>query len=88
MSYRLSYLGEAAAVTPPPDPTSQALAILAISAEPCLPIAFGIAGGMYVGKGKSAVAPIVGGLIGTLISVLWLRSSVIAGSSSVSPRMA
>jgi hypothetical protein len=86
MSYRLSYLGEVA--VPPPDPTSQALQILAISAVPCLPIAFGVAGGMYVGKGQSAVAPIVGGLIGGLISVLYLRSSVIAGSSGVSPRVA
>ncbi len=88
MSYRLSYLGEAAASVPVPDPTSQALAILAISAEPCIPIALGVAGGMYVGKGQSAVAPIVGGLVGMLISVLWLRSSVVAGGSSLSPRMA
>lgn len=87
MSYRLSHIGEAVAV-PPPDPTSQALQILAISAVPCLPIAFGLAGGMYVGKGHSAVAPIVGGLIGGLISVLYLRSSVIAGNSSVGPRIA
>jgi hypothetical protein len=76
-------LGEA----PAPDPTSQALSILAISAEPCLPIALGIAGGMYVGKGKSAVAPIVGGLLGAIISVLWLRSAVVAGTSSVVARV-
>lgn len=87
MSYALSAIG-AAALVPPPDPTSQALTILAISAMPCLPIAFGVAGGMYVGKGKSAVAPVVGGLVGTLISVLWLRSSVVAGSASVGPRLA
>ncbi len=71
---------------PPPDPTSQALQILAISALPCLPIAFGIAGGMYVGKGKGAVAPIVGGLVGGIISVLYLRSSVLAGNSGIVPR--
>jgi len=88
MSYRLSHLGEAAPPPPPPDPTSQALAILAVSAEPCIPIALGVAGGMYVGKGQSAIAPIVGGLVGTLISVLWLRSSVMAGSSGVAPRVA
>jgi len=88
MSYRLSHLGEAALVAPAPDPTSQALAILAISAEPCIPIALGIAGGMYVGKGQSAVAPIVGGLIGGVISVLWLRSSVVSGNSGVAPRVA
>ncbi len=87
MSYRLSHLGATAPV-PVPDPTSQALAILAISAEPCVPIALGIAGGMYVGKGKSAVAPIVGGMVGMLISVLWLRSSVVAGSSGMAPRVA
>ncbi len=87
MSYALSAIGEAALSVPPPDPTSQALTLLAISAVPCLPIAAGIAGGMYVGKGTSAVAPIVGGLIGTLVSVLWLRSSVLAGSSSVLPRL-
>lgn len=86
MSYALSHLGEALQA-PPPDPTSQALTLLAVSAVPCLPIAAGIAGGMYVGKGVSAVAPIVGGLIGTLVSVLWLRSSVVAGSSSVVPRV-
>lgn len=87
MSYvRARSLGVVAA--PVPDPTSQALAILAISAVPCLPIAFGIAGGMYVGKGKSAVAPIVGGLVGGLVSVLYLRSSVLAGNSSVAPRVA
>ncbi len=87
MSYRLSYLGEAVSA-PVPDPTSQALAILAISAEPCIPIALGIAGGMYVGKGQSAVAPIVGGMVGMLISVLWLRSSVVAGNSGMTPRSA
>lgn len=87
MSYALSAIG-AAALAPVPDPTSQALQILAISAVPCLPIAFGIAGGMYVGKGKSAVAPIVGGLVGGVISVLYLRSSVLAGNSSVTPRVA
>jgi hypothetical protein len=87
MSYRLTPIGEALAV-PPPDPTSQALGILAISALPCLPIAFGIAGGMYVGKGKSAVAPIVGGLLGGIMSVLYLRSSVVAGNSSLTPRVA
>lgn len=87
MSYALSHIGEAA-VTPAPDPTSQALAILAISALPCLPIAAGIAGGMYVGKGKSAASPIVGGLVGGLVSVLWLRSSVAAGRSGIVPRSA
>lgn len=87
MSYALSAIG-AAALAPPPDPTSQALAILAISAVPCLPIAFGIAGGMYVGNGKSAIAPIVGGLVGGLVSVLYLRSSVLAGTSSLAPRVA
>jgi hypothetical protein len=87
MSYALARsLGELAA--PVPDPTSQALAILAISAVPCLPIAFGIAGGMYVGKGKSAVAPIVGGIVGGIMSVLYLRSSVLAGNSGVAPRVA
>lgn len=84
----MSYVSAIGAVAPPPDPTSQALAILAISAVPCLPIAFGIAGGMYVGKGKSAIAPIVGGLVGGLVSVLYLRSSVLAGSSGVAPRVA
>lgn len=84
MSYA-RHIGEALAV-PPPDPTAQALAILAVSALPCLPIAAGVAGGMYVGKGKSAVPPIVGGLIGGLVSVLWLRSSVAAGRSSITPR--
>ncbi len=87
MSYVRAF-GDVAAPTPVPDPTSQALAILAVSAVPCLPIAFGIAGGMYVGKGKSAVAPIVGGLVGGIISVLYLRSSVLAGHSSVVPRIA
>lgn len=87
MSYALSAIG-AAALAPVPDPTSQALAILAISAVPCLPIAFGVAGGMYVGKGKSAVAPIVGALVGGVISVLYLRSSVLAGNSGVAPRVA
>jgi len=86
MSYHAARLGDVA--VPPADPTSQALTILGISALPCLPIAFGVAGGMYVGKGQSAVAPVVGGLIGTIISVLWLRSSVVAGTASVSPRMA
>lgn len=85
MTYALSHIGEAA-LAPPPDPTSQALAILAVSAIPCLPIAAGIAGGMYVGKGKSAVPPIVGGLVGGLVSVLWLRSSVAAGRSSITPK--
>lgn len=85
----MSYVSAIGVVTAPvPDPTSQALQILAISAVPCLPIAFGIAGGMYVGKGKSAVAPIVGGLVGGIISVLYLRSSVLAGNSSVAPRTA
>jgi hypothetical protein len=88
MSYALSHLGEAALAVPPPDPTSQALAILGVSLVPCLPIAFGIAGGMFVGKGTSAIAPIVGGALGTLVSVLYLRSSVLAGNSSVSPRIA
>lgn len=87
MSYALSALGEAA-LAPPPDPTSQALAVLAVSAVPCLPIAFGVAGGMYVGNGKSAVAPIVGGIVGGIISVLYLRSSVLAGRSGVTPRIA
>lgn len=87
MSYTLSAIGEAALV-PPPDPTSQALQLLAISAVPCLPIAAGIAGGMYVGKGQSAVAPIVGGLVGMFVSVLMLRSSVLAGNSSVVARSA
>jgi len=86
MSYSLSAIGAAAVVAPPPDPTSQALGILAISALPCLPIAFGVAGGMYVGK--SAIAPIVGGLIGGIVSVLYLRSSVLAGNSGLSPRVA
>jgi len=87
MSYvRARSLGELAA--PVPDPTSQALAILAISALPCLPIAFGVAGGMYVGKGKGAVAPIVGGLVGGIMSVLYLRSSVLAGKSGIAPRTA
>lgn len=86
MSYvRAARLGD---VVPPADPTSQALTILGISALPCLPIAFGVAGGMYVGKGKSAVAPVAGALIGAVVSVLWLRSSVAAGTSSVSPRFA
>ena len=87
MSYALSAIGEAALAVPPPDPTSQALTLLAVSAVPCLPIAAGIAGGMYVGKGVSPIAPIVGGLIGTLVSVLWLRSQVTAGTSSVVPRV-
>ncbi len=77
-----------AVAVPVPDPTSQALSILAISAVPCLPIAFGIAGGMYVGKGKSVIAPIVGGLVGGIMSVLYLRSSVLAGTSSLVPRSA
>jgi len=63
MSYVLSSIGEAA-LAPPPDPTSQALTLLGMAAVPCLPIAAGIAGGMYVGKGQSAVAPVVGGLLG------------------------
>jgi hypothetical protein len=88
MSYALSHIGEAAAATvPPPDPTSQALTLLAVSALPCLPIAFGIAGGMYVGKGQSAVSPVVGGLVGALVSFLWLRSDVVSGNSSVVPRV-
>jgi len=87
MSYaRTRTLGDLAA--PVPDPTSQALSILAISAVPCLPIAFGIAGGMYVGKGKSAIAPIVGGIVGGIMSVLYLRSSVLAGNSGMAPRIA
>lgn len=81
MSYVITrHLG---ATAPPPDPTSQALAILATSALPCLPIAFGVAGGMFVGKGKSAIAPVVGGLAGIFVSVLMLRSSVLSGQSSV-----
>jgi hypothetical protein len=75
MSY-VRAMGATVVVAPPPDPTSQALALLAASAVPCLPIAFGVAGGMYVGKGKSAVAPIVGGLIGGIISVLYLRGTI------------
>lgn len=83
MSYVLSAVG---APAPAADPTSQALAILAVAALPCLPIAFGVVGGMYVGKGKSAVAPIVGGLVGGVISVLYLRSSVLAGNASIVQR--
>jgi len=82
MSYVLSSIGEAA-LAPPPDPTSQALTLLGMAAVPCLPIAAGIAGGMYVGKGQSAVAPVVGGLLGVFVSVLMLRSSVLSGQSSV-----
>jgi hypothetical protein len=88
VSYRLSHIGEAQLAAPAPDPTGQALAILAVSALPCLPIAIGVAGGMYVGKGKTVVSPIVGGLVGALVSVLWLRSSVAAGRSSIAPRSA
>lgn len=69
------------AVTPPPDATGQALSLLARCAVPCLPIAAGVAGGFVVGKHKGAVAPIVGGTIGALISVLWLRSNVLAGQA-------
>lgn len=87
MSYVLSSIGEAL-TAPPPDPTSQALTLLAVSAVPCLPIAAGIAGGMYIGKGQSAVAPVVGGLLGVLVSVLMLRSSVLSGQSSIVPRSA
>lgn len=91
MSYRavrsIRGLG-ADAAPPPPDATGQALTILAISAVPCLPIAAGVASGFMVGKNKGAVAPIVGGAIGALISVLWLRSSVLAGRNAVLPRTA
>lgn len=87
MSYVLSAVG-AGAGAPVPEPTAQALAILAVAAVPCLPIAFGVAGGMYVGKGKSAVAPIVGALLGGVVSVLYLRSSVLAGTASITPKVA
>ncbi len=84
MTYR-TVRGVGAASVPPPDATGQALAILAACAVPCLPIAAGIAGGFYVGKNKGAVAPIIGGAVGALVSVLYLRSSVLAGQSRVIP---
>lgn len=80
MSHRFRSLGIA---NPPADPTGQALAILGLSALPCLPIAAGVAGGFYVGKSKGAVAPIVGGLLGGLVSVLWIRSNVASGTASI-----
>lgn len=83
MSYR-AVRGFGAA-TPPPDATGQALAILAACVVPVAPIAAGVAGGFMVGKNKGAVAPIVGAAIGTLVSVLYLRSSVLAGNSRIVP---
>lgn len=85
MSYRIQTIG---ADAPPPDATGQALAILAACAIPCLPVAAGVAGGFIVGKNKGAIPPIIGGLLGTVVSVLYLRSSVLAGESRVIPRTA
>lgn len=82
MSYRIQSIG----AVPPPDATGQALSILVACAIPVLPIAAGVAGGFIVRKEKSAVAPIAGALVGTLVSVLYLRSSVLAGESKVVPR--
>lgn len=85
MSYHLSRpIGQ----TPPPEPTAQALLILATCAVPVLPIAAGIAGGFYVAKDKSAVLPVVGGLLGALFSVVMLRGKVIEGSASFGPNSA
>lgn len=78
MSYVIRVpVGDAA---PPPDPTGQALKILATCVVPTLPIAAGVAAGFYLKPKSGAVAPIVGGLVGGLISVLALRSKVLSGA--------
>ncbi len=86
MSYVLSGLGTIAA--PPPEPTASALLILGTCAAAVAPIALVAAGARIASPKSGAVAPIVGGLVGTVISVLLIRGKILDGSASVSPRSA
>jgi len=85
MSYTLTpMLG--ADLAPPPEPTASALLILATCAAACAPIALGVAGGFVAAPKSGAVAPVVGGLIGSAVAVLILRGKILDGSASVAPR--
>lgn len=86
MSYhRSAMLGQA---VPPPEPTAGALMILGTCAAAVAPIALVAAGARVASPKSGAVAPIVGGLIGTVISVLIIRGKILDGSASVAPRSA
>lgn len=83
MSYVLAgVLGQ----TPAPEPTAQALRILATCAVPVLPIAAGLGLGAYVVSKNRVVAGAIGALLGTAFSVAMLRGKVIDGSASFGPQ--
>ena len=82
MSYHLSRpIGQA----PPPEPTAQALRILAACAVPVLPIALGLGGAAYAVPKNRVVAGAVGALLGAAFSVVMLRGKVVEGTASFGP---
>lgn len=82
MSYHLAApIGQ----TPPPEPTAQALSILATCALTTLPIAVGLGGAAYAVPKNRVVAGAVGALLGAAFSVVMLRGKVLDGSASFGP---